>query len=192
VKSLKEFRTYRLHSHVIAGVPNNSVKDILTQPDLEGRRGKWIASMLEYDLDIKPTKLVKGQGLANLMARSDYDVVVMNFIADLLECPQEEKTIEAFQQFIDSPWYANIIYVLENIQAPPSVSKTKAIFLNLKKVNFCILDNSLYWKDPGGILLSCLLEDDSKQDIQEFHKGDYKGHHYWKNTMHKILRVGYY
>ena len=30
VKALKEFRTYILHSHVIACVPNSSVKDILT------------------------------------------------------------------------------------------------------------------------------------------------------------------
>jgi hypothetical protein len=50
VKALKEFRTYILHSHVIAYMPNNFVKDILTQPDLEGRRGKWIVVMLDYDL----------------------------------------------------------------------------------------------------------------------------------------------
>jgi hypothetical protein len=62
VKALKEFRTYILHSHVISYVPSNSVKDILTQPDLEGRRGKWIVTMLEYDLEIKPMKLIKGKG----------------------------------------------------------------------------------------------------------------------------------
>jgi hypothetical protein len=60
---------YILHSHVIAYVPNNSVKDILTQPDPEGRRGKWIVAMLEYDLEIKPMKLIKGQGLAKLMVQ---------------------------------------------------------------------------------------------------------------------------
>ena len=59
-------------------------------------------------------------------------------------------------------------------------------------VKFCILNNSLYWKDPWGILLSCLLENDVKRDIQEFQKGDCGGHHYWKTTAHKILRVGYY
>jgi hypothetical protein len=67
VKDLKDFMTYILHSHVISYVPNNSVKDILTQLDPEGRRDKWIATMLEYDLEIKPTKLIKGQGLVNLM-----------------------------------------------------------------------------------------------------------------------------
>jgi hypothetical protein len=192
VKALKEFRTYILHSHVIACVPNSSVKDILTQPDPEGRRGKWIATMLEYDLEIKPTKLVKGQGLVKLMAQSDCDVVGMNFIVDLSEGPQEEKVAQVPQRFVDSSWYTDIIYILENLQAPPGMSKTKVRFLKLKAVKFCVLDNSLYWKDPGGILLSCLLEDEAKRAIQEFHKGDCGGHHYWKTTMHKILRAGYY
>jgi hypothetical protein len=96
------------------------------------------------------------------------------------------------QCFIDSFWYANIIYVLENLQSPPGMSKTKARFLKLKAVKFCILDNSLYWKDHGGILLSCLLEDEAKGAIQKFHRGDCKGNHYWKTTAHKILRVIYY
>ena len=63
VKALKDFRVYILHSHIISFVPNLVVKDILTQ-DPDGKRGKWIAVILEYDLEIKPTKLIKGQGLA--------------------------------------------------------------------------------------------------------------------------------
>jgi hypothetical protein len=82
--------------------------------------------------------------------------------------------------------------VLRNLQDPPGLSNTKAKFLNLKVVKFCILDNSPYWKDPRGILLSYLLEDDAKRAIGEFHKGDFRGHHYWKTTVHKILREGYY
>jgi hypothetical protein len=69
---------------------------------------------------------------------------------------------------------------------------TKARFLKLKAVKFCVLDNSLYWKDPRGIRLSCLLEDEAKQEIQEFHRGECGGYHYWNTAMHKILRVGYY
>jgi len=41
-------------------VPNAAVKDVLVQSDVEGKRGKWIAKIQEYDLDIKPTNLVKG------------------------------------------------------------------------------------------------------------------------------------
>eukprot|EP00253_Pinus_taeda_P007734 PITA_07734 len=58
--ALKEFRVYILHSHVLAYVLNAAVKDVLVQADPEGRRGKWIAALLEYDIEIKPTKLVKG------------------------------------------------------------------------------------------------------------------------------------
>jgi hypothetical protein len=192
VKSLKEFRTYILHSHVIAYVPNNYVKDILTQPKPEGRRGKWIATMMEYDLEIKATKLIKGQGLAKLMVQSNCDVLGINFITDLSENPQEETTSQVSEKFIDSPWYTDIIYLLMNLHALPGLSKTKARFLKLKDTKFCILYNSLYWKDPGGILLSCILEDDAEEAIKEFHKGHCRGHPYWKTTLHKILREGYY
>ena len=60
VQALKDFRVYILHSHVIGCMPTSAMKDILTQPYPEGRRGKWIATLLEYDMEIKPTKLVKG------------------------------------------------------------------------------------------------------------------------------------
>ena len=68
---MKEFRVYILHSHVIDHVPTTVVKGILTQPDPEGRRAKWIATLLEYDIEIKPTKLVKGQGLEKMMTYSN-------------------------------------------------------------------------------------------------------------------------
>jgi hypothetical protein len=67
VKALKAFRVYVLHSKIIAYVPSASVKDILIQPDIDGKRSKWIAKILEFDLEIKPTKLVKGKGLAKLV-----------------------------------------------------------------------------------------------------------------------------
>ena len=60
VQALKEFWVYILHSHIISHIPTNVVKDILTQPDNEGRRGKWIVVLLDYDLEIKLTKLIKG------------------------------------------------------------------------------------------------------------------------------------
>ena len=60
VKAIKYFRVYILYSHIIAYVLNATVKDILTQDSPNGRRGKWIATILEYDIEIKPTKLIKG------------------------------------------------------------------------------------------------------------------------------------
>ena len=60
-KSLKCFKVYVLHSHIISYVPSNVVKSILTQPDLEGKGAKCIDVLLEYDIEIKPTKLIKGK-----------------------------------------------------------------------------------------------------------------------------------
>jgi hypothetical protein len=38
VKALKLFRVYILHSGIIAYVPNIAVKDVLMQPDTEGKK----------------------------------------------------------------------------------------------------------------------------------------------------------
>lgn len=83
VKALKYFRVYVLHSHVISYILNVVVKDILTQLDPEGRRGRWIVAILEYDVEINPTRLIKGQGMAKLMADSNMSVLDINFIASL-------------------------------------------------------------------------------------------------------------
>lgn len=56
---------------------------------------------------------------------------------------------------------------------------------------FCVIDHILYWKDPGGMLLNCLLDDEVQKTIEEFHKGDYGRHLFWKSTVNKILRVGF-
>jgi hypothetical protein len=48
---------------VIGYVPNPAVKDVLSQVEGLGSRGRWIAKIQEYDLEIRPTKLIKGQGL---------------------------------------------------------------------------------------------------------------------------------
>ena len=34
------------------------------------RRGNWITTLQEYDLEIKPVKIVRGQGLCELVAEA--------------------------------------------------------------------------------------------------------------------------
>ena len=80
MKALKSLRVYVLHSKVTAYIPSASVKDILVQPDVDGRRGRWIPKILEFDLEIKPTKLVKGKGLAKLLDESNCEALGVSFI----------------------------------------------------------------------------------------------------------------
>jgi hypothetical protein len=60
--------------------PRSAVKDILIQPDIDGRRSKWIAKILEFDLEIRPTKLIKGQGLAKLLVEANCQALGISFI----------------------------------------------------------------------------------------------------------------
>ena len=125
---------YILHSHTIDYVPNIIVKDILSQ-DPDGKRGKWIVVILEYDLEIKPTKLIKGQVLAQLMAESNLqalDIDIVNTLDEQHELP--DPTVE--EKFQSSPWYSDILYVLIHLNAPPKLSKTKAKFIKLKARNY--------------------------------------------------------
>jgi hypothetical protein len=72
------------------------------------------------------------------------------------------------------------------------LTKTHAKFVKLKDAKYCILNGYLYWKDPIGVLLNRLLENEANEKIQEFHKGDCGGHLYWKATTYKVLRARFY
>ena len=65
-------------------MPHSVVIDILTQ-DPDGKIGKWIVVILEYELEIKPTKLIKGQGLAKLMVESNFQALDINMFNTLDE-----------------------------------------------------------------------------------------------------------
>ena len=134
VKAIKDFRIYILYSHVITYVPNSVVKDILTQEGIEGKRVKWIANILEYDIEIKPTKLIKGQGLAKLMSETNFQALNINE----LDNEQELATPQISQAFLLSPWYADICFILLNLCAPPGLSRTKKRFLKMKASKFCV------------------------------------------------------
>eukprot|EP00253_Pinus_taeda_P012779 PITA_12779 len=70
--------------------------------------------------------------------------------------------------------------------------RNKSRTLRLKAAKFCILNSALYWKDPGGVLLNCLVEEEAKQVMEDFHKGDCGRYLFWKTTANKIFRARYY
>jgi hypothetical protein len=71
VKALKYFIIYVMHSRVVAYFPSYFLKENLIQTNIEGKRSKWIAKILEFELDIKLTKLIKGQGLSRIIDESN-------------------------------------------------------------------------------------------------------------------------
>jgi hypothetical protein len=91
------------------------VKDILIQPDIDGRRGKWIAKILEFDLEIKPTKLIKGQGLAKLLAESNCKALGINFINE--QAKSSNKRFHGALSLAAYAWYKDILYFLQELEA---------------------------------------------------------------------------
>jgi hypothetical protein len=50
------------------------VKDVLSQQDY-GTRGKWVSKIEEYNLEMKNTKIIKGQGLAQMLIKSNEEAI---------------------------------------------------------------------------------------------------------------------
>ena len=111
VKSLKHFRTYVRYSKVVGYVLHSVVKDILSQQDFLGIRGKWVSKIQEYDLEIKPTKLIKRQGLAKMMTKGNEQALGMI-------CQNSSPTSAistGIQQLQQQQWYSDIIFYLLNL-----------------------------------------------------------------------------
>eukprot|EP00253_Pinus_taeda_P028369 PITA_28369 len=166
---------------------DSQVKWMEEATDPEGRRGKWIAALLEYDVEIKPTKLVKGKGLEKLMVKSNLHAIDINLIVVMSDENEEGLSIQVSEMFALSLWYSDIIYVLKNLSPPPGMTRNKARTLKLKASKFCILNSALYWKDQGGVLLNCLVEKEAKQQwgldfIGEIHPAS-SGQHRWILTV---------
>jgi hypothetical protein len=159
VKDLKDSRFYVLHSKVIAYVPSAFVKEILIQPYIDKTRSKCIAKIFEFDLEIKPTKLVKGQGLARFSAESNYKALGVNFINNCSENKQDEFSDEdpkVTPSLAGCTWYKDIIFFLQKLQPPNGMGKRKVRALKLKSIKYCLIDQLLYWKYPLGVFLICL------------------------------------
>ena len=105
------------------------------------------------------------------MAESNYKALERNVEGStrgISECPN----------IFQSKWYKYIIYFLQNMNCPPKMEKSKWRAFKLKAVKYYILESNLYWKDPTGILLKCVDEDEAQRIMIEMHAGACGGHLY--------------
>jgi hypothetical protein len=166
----------------------------LVQPNNDGRRGRWLEKIQEFDLEFKPTKLVKGQGLARLLAESNLrSLEINNFeshdsLLDIEEIDDQAPIIHIEDKFSSSYWYNDIVTYILTLQCPNEMTPYRARTLKLHAIKHCNIDGKLYWKDPMGFLLCCLIESETEGVIDEFHEGVCGGNHAWRETSYKILR----
>jgi hypothetical protein len=69
-KAVKHFRSYLLKSRTKVIVPYPAVRNLLVQKELGEKWANWVTSLQEYDLEITPTQIVRGQGLCKLVVDS--------------------------------------------------------------------------------------------------------------------------
>jgi hypothetical protein len=171
------------------------VKEILILSEIDGRRSRWIAKILKFDLEIKPTKLIKGQGLAILLAKCNCKSLGVMFTN---ECSQNQKAkpydtnAQADPPLAGCPWYKDVIYFLQALRPPDGIQRNKQRDLKLKDIIYYLVGKYLYWKDPVGVLLRCLDPHESQSIMSDFHDSSCGGNHFWKMTAHNILRASYF
>jgi len=114
-------------------VPHAIVKDILTQWACLGIHGKWLSRIREYDMEIRPTKLVKGQGLSRILIDGNEKE---------LNTDKEESSkmvVEVLDELERHEWYVDIVYYLKNSTCPNHLVYCKRRALRLKTSKYCII-----------------------------------------------------
>jgi hypothetical protein len=59
-------------------------------------------------------------------------------------------------------------------------------------MKYCLTENGLGWKDPDGVLLRCVNQEEANKLLTKLHFRHCGGHFTVHTTTHKILRDGYY
>ena len=62
----------------------------------------------------------------------------------------------------------------------------------MQATKYFLTQEGLGWKNPNGLILKCVAEEESRRLIEGFHSGFCGVHFAAKTTTHKILRAGYY
>ena len=70
-KAVKQFGPYILKNQTKVIVPHPVVRSLFVQKELGERRGNWVIALQEYDLEFKPSSIVRGKGLCKLMAKGN-------------------------------------------------------------------------------------------------------------------------
>eukprot|EP00253_Pinus_taeda_P008539 PITA_08539 len=145
-------------------------------------RDSKIVVKQEYDLEIKPTNIVRGQGFCKMLAGA----------SQISEISSEEvQMCEVSLNDVES-LYADIIYYLKNGYAPSHLDHTKKRALRLKAKQYQLINDILFRKNYDSVLLRCLEKTEAEKVLHELHDGPAGGHYAGDSTAHKILRAGYY
>jgi hypothetical protein len=170
-------------------VPYPAVRNLLVQKELGEKRANWVTSLQEYDLEITPAQIVRGQGLCKLVVDSEIE---QQEDSDTSNLGQSDQSLICCTQNLVSPWYDNIRFCLEHGSAPRHLDPAKRRVLRLKSTSFHLVNGILFHQNFDGVLMCCLEKDGAEKVLLELHAKEAGGHFGGDTTSHKVLRAGYY
>jgi len=139
----------------------------------------------KFDLDIKPAKLVKGQGMCKMAAKA-HDQINEDYgweneldlwcSEDLYVPPGKES------------WYGKLIYLLHHGTFPKNLNPKERRALRVKSAQYRLVNLALFRVNYDGVLLRCLEREDAEKVLRETHDGSTGGHFAGNTRAHKILR----
>ena len=145
-KAVKQFRSYMLKNQTKVIIPHPTVRTLFIKKELGERRGNWVTTLQEYDLEFKRTTIIKGQGLCKLMAEgqnnedNDWENEAELHIIDI--CP----IFTALES-----WYRDLVYYLQQGYLLKHWSSKKQRELHLNSNSYQIIDRVLFRKNYDGV-----------------------------------------
>ncbi|XP_059066460.1 uncharacterized protein LOC131857761 [Cryptomeria japonica] len=138
-------------------------------------------------MEIKPTKLVRGKVLCQLIVdnKPNEEIVFEN------EGMTEDLPKVLFVSTTDE-WYSDLAYFLAYGECPSHLSHNEKCTLKLKAVNFVLWDNGLYKKGIDGNFLHCVDKEQQVRFLKAFHELACGGYFSAPGMTHKILHAKYY
>jgi hypothetical protein len=156
------------------------------QQEMGERRGNWMVFIQEFDLDIKPTKIVRDQGLCKLATKSQdliesenlgWDNELSLWCSEVMYIPPGQDS-----------WYTDLSYFLHHGTFLEHLNPRERRALRLKSTQYCLINSVLFRRNYDGVLLRCLEKEDAEKVLRELHDGPGRGHFAGETTAHKILR----
>jgi len=111
----KHYRPFLLKTHAKVIVSFSIVRQLLVQREIGEKRANWVTSLQEYDIDIKPLKIVRGEGFCRLLAGA----------SNILDHEDSNNTAQVNEISITNfeSQYADLIFHLKNGYSPPLKKK---------------------------------------------------------------------
>lgn len=144
--------------------------------------------VMEYDIDIKVTKLVKGKGLCEQLVAGFENERKTKTKVFLVTDDQDQDVAPA----LGVSWVHDMTHFLQIGEFPLGLDKAKRRYFRLLSIPYVLTDNVLFRKDLNGVLLRCIDQDQVDTVLHELHDGTIVGHFAPRTIVWKIMRVGYY